>query len=1142
MRIVYPVLLAFFLLFIYAEKAVAQTASTDTAVAAGESYALIVGISTYKYIRPLSYADKDAELLRDFLKSPGGGNVKPDNIFCLLNEEAKAANFWVKGMAWLRAKQLKKGDRLYVYLAGHGDAINQDEYFFLTYDCNPAGDKNNYIVTGSVQLYNLKSRFAQLSRQGIEVIFIMDACRTNELPGGSEGQQTLNAAISEKQAGEIIMLATGAGQESLEDASIGTGHGLFTYYVVDGLAGNADSSGTLDNVVTLAELKKYIADRVPEIARDKFRRKQDPFICCEDNMTKPLTKVDSGYLRKWNLSKYLRTAMDSKLLARGVQGRGLQFNAGDSSAIELYNLLNEAVKRLELTGTNTSAEYYYDQLVKLYPNNEYTKEAAQTLAVEFINFAQTKINLYLDGKDAATIQKIRSQLDQADETEEINSTLTRMEKIASLDFYKVGVMLEKAIAFLPKDDEEFSKSLLSKLYFFKARGYYGQDRRFVNYNEAFRYAFKALDLDKNAAYILNTIASLYLEKYNYDSTIYYAKQAITAAPKWRYPYLNVAFCYKMMNYQDSALLYYNKAIEVSPDNADAYVDLGQFYSYIRKNASAGLYYRLALKLEPTNVYANNNLGWIFEESRKYDSAIIYFKRSLAQDAGFFNSYNGLSRVFMALKQYDSARVYYEKALGNYADKSVANLYMGNFYHSLKQQDSAIFYYKAAVQYDPGFQDAYIKIGKLYQEQNKFDSALIYFKRAEEADPTSALPLLNAGIVLNEMERFNDASAYFKRAINLDPYNPVVYNYVGIVYKQAKLYDSAKIYLRKAIDLNPSYLNALNALGETFNDQKQFDSSAAVYNKVLQLFPANTALLNQVGVSFLQQGRTDSAQSYFNRVLALEPDNAVAYNNLATVARQQRRYTEAKKLLIQSVEKDPAYVNGYSNLAGLLTDMKQYDSATIYYRRALAIEGNNIALLNGLGNVYRLIKKYDSAKIYFERVVELFPSEPFAVNNLGFLFFDMRQYDSSEIYYRKVLKIDPNNIIALNNLGVIKNSYQLYDSAIFYYQKALAIDPDYSSAINNMYAVNYTLKQYDKAIEWLLKAITLSPKSNSLQYLLACSYSLNGQSKEGLAALEKAFVKGYKDKYNIVNDPDLNAVRKEPGYTELLAKYFPDLLK
>ena len=75
---------------------------TDTSSSGPQTYALIIGISNYKFIRPLSYADKDAELFRDFMKSSGGGNLKEDNVFCLLNEDAKAANFWVKGMSWLK--------------------------------------------------------------------------------------------------------------------------------------------------------------------------------------------------------------------------------------------------------------------------------------------------------------------------------------------------------------------------------------------------------------------------------------------------------------------------------------------------------------------------------------------------------------------------------------------------------------------------------------------------------------------------------------------------------------------------------------------------------------------------------------------------------------------------------------------------------------------------------------------------------------------------------------------------------------------------------------------------------------------------------------------------------------------------------
>ena len=158
--------------------------SRDSTIKGPQTFAIIMGISKYKYVRPLVYADKDAQLFKDYLKSPGGGSIQEDNIFTLLNDKAINSNFWGKGFQWLKAKKLQRGDRLFIYLAGHGDAIDEDQFFFLGYDCNPQGDKNNYLVAGTIQLYNLKKKIANETARGIEVFFIMDACRSSELPGG----------------------------------------------------------------------------------------------------------------------------------------------------------------------------------------------------------------------------------------------------------------------------------------------------------------------------------------------------------------------------------------------------------------------------------------------------------------------------------------------------------------------------------------------------------------------------------------------------------------------------------------------------------------------------------------------------------------------------------------------------------------------------------------------------------------------------------------------------------------------------------------------------------------------------------------------------------------------------------------------
>lgn len=471
----------------------------DTAIKGPQNFAIVMGVSKYKYVKPLSYADKDAELFRNFLKSPGGGSMKDDNIYMLLNEEALASTFWTKGFQWLRAKQLQRGDRLFIYLAGHGDAIDEDQYFFLSHDCNPAGDKNNYLVGGAIQLYNLKKKIANETAKGVEVFFVMDACRSNELPGGQQGLNFLNTAITEKKVGDIMMLATAAGQESLEDASIGNGHGLFTWYLVDGLSGLADTEGgKADNKVTYSEIKSYVDKNVPSVAQERFKRKQDPVFCCNEYSNKIVSNVDAAYLQKWLKDKSSRRGGGNSF--NGFTANDYKRFAADTALVETYNRFNRAVRSGNLTG-GSSAEDYYQQLEKKFPDNPYTMDAKSTLAAEFINDAQKKINSYLNCGI-------------------VSSSKEKQENAAA------GSRLEKAITLLRNDEPDFAAALRGRMYLLKATGDYGTSA------DAFNYAHAARSVDPNGAYILNWLSRLHLENNRADSAAYYADRAAKAAPNW----------------------------------------------------------------------------------------------------------------------------------------------------------------------------------------------------------------------------------------------------------------------------------------------------------------------------------------------------------------------------------------------------------------------------------------------------------------------------------------------------------------------------------------------------------------------------------------------------------------------------------
>ena len=79
--------------------------------------------------------------------------------------------------------------------------------------------------------------------------------------------------------------------------------------------------------------------------------------------------------------------------------------------------------------------------------------------------------------------------------------------------------------------------------------------------------------------------------------------------------------------------------------------------------------------------------------------------------------------------------------------------------------------------------------------------------------------------------------------------------------------------------------------------------------------------------------------------------------------------------------------------------------------------------------------------------------------------------------------------------------------------------------------------YEKGLQVDLRLIKLRPNDPICYYNLACSYSLLRQHNEALEALEKCMVLGYDDFQFLKEDSDLNSLRKDPRFKDLLIKYF-----
>ncbi len=230
-------------------------------------YALVVGVSKYKNLDPKSYllyAETDAESIYRVLISKEGGAFPPENVHKLIGPEATKANFDRELEQWLPSVA-KENDRVVVYFAGHGFAPDRGRGYLALWDIDP----QNYKETG-YPMSRLGSQLQAVS--AMDKVLLVDACHSSKITRGES--EVVNGEIGQISRSFLTFTAARENESSFEDSSLAGGAGLFTYFLVRGLRGEADQN-PCDGIVTADELVQYVRENVRQYAQ-KHGRSQNP--------------------------------------------------------------------------------------------------------------------------------------------------------------------------------------------------------------------------------------------------------------------------------------------------------------------------------------------------------------------------------------------------------------------------------------------------------------------------------------------------------------------------------------------------------------------------------------------------------------------------------------------------------------------------------------------------------------------------------------------------------------------------------------------------------------------------------------------------------------------------------------------------
>jgi len=236
-----------------------------------DDFALIVGIERYRSLPEASYAEHDAQAFRRYAGEVLG--VPEENTIVLTGERAARTDLAKYLEEWL-PRNVTEESRVYFYYSGHGapDPAKGAAYL-VPWDGDPT-----FLQTSAYPLSRLYDRLQRLKAR--EVVVMLDACFSGA-GGRSVIAQGLRPLVLVKEAvlpktSKLTILTAASGEEvaGSHDASR---HGLFTYYLLKGLAGEA----ALDGHVQAGGLHDYVHKNVLRAAR-RQNREQNPALRAPD--------------------------------------------------------------------------------------------------------------------------------------------------------------------------------------------------------------------------------------------------------------------------------------------------------------------------------------------------------------------------------------------------------------------------------------------------------------------------------------------------------------------------------------------------------------------------------------------------------------------------------------------------------------------------------------------------------------------------------------------------------------------------------------------------------------------------------------------------------------------------------------------
>lgn len=466
--------------------------------------------------------------------------------------------------------------------------------------------------------------------------------------------------------------------------------------------------------------------------------------------------------------------------------------------------------------------------------------------------------------------------------------------------------------------------------------------------------------------------------------------------------------------------------------------------------------------------------------------------------------------------------------------------------------------------------AYLFVAAIYLRNEAYGDALVSADNAIKYIPKKdkeykAFAYYKRAGVYRALEDTQKALADYSTAISIYPENDEFYlDRAQILYEEG-LYDQAdKDYVAiKALDEH----NAMAYMGMGRNKVARGEYRQAIddFDYVIALYPDYSSGYSFRAESKMRVQEYSDAASDIVKALSINRDDKSFYlmNCLADSS-----FTHICTKLKSYAVTEPNSEYWPYCLGMIYESTRKYEEAIDYYKKSAKLDGDDVVYAR-ISNCYEELGNWESAMEYIEKAIEIDPKYFVYPLSKADLYYKSGDIKSGVAVLDGFIEFHPDYYYGYYRRGWFKDNINDIDGAIADYTTSIELNPDYSYAYMSRgkmhllkgedelarkdfeetvkrdtvpekgnaaeYALFY-LGRIDEAKAWMQKIIDADKDDSGVYYDAACLYSLMGDVDSSIAYLETSLDKGYKGLHHIQTDNDLDNIRNDSRYKELISRH------